>query len=280
MKYSTLLTIHDRDEIDLQKVLKQLAKAAAGREDEIEFVIGFDFKEGEFPVMEQIVEVFSETIPHDVHVVWYDTVSEHPETYNDNGHCIPVAINNQLLDKASGDNIVWISSDVIVHPFLYARIDMHCEDGILDTVYVSRVIDQDSCAEFCGPTRPFPIMCAVAHPATGERFDMELLKGYGFDDNDWMARMGNKFGSITIDCACFVIHQTHGHVAALGQLASGKAYGKKHEAAWKRSTEYMKAKYKGGVPFDGQTLAVEYNRVGDFIVLNINGLRNGEEFPS
>ncbi len=279
MKYSTILTIHDRDEIDLQKVLKQLAKAAAGREDDIEFVIGFDFSPGEYPIMEQIIEAFKEVIPHDVTTLHYDTVKELPDTCNDNGHCIPVAINNELLDKACGDNIVWISSDVIVHPFLYLRMDDHCDEGVLDTVYCSRVIDQDSCAEFCGPSRPFPIMCAVGHPATGERFDMELLQGFGFDDNDWMARMAHKVGTITIDCACFVIHQTHGPVQELGQLASGKAYAGKHKEAWARSTAYMKKKYSGGIPFDGQTLAVEYNRVGDFIVLKIDGLRNGEAFP-
>ena len=75
MKYSVLLTLHDRDEIDLQKVFKQLAKAAAGRQDDIEFVIGLEFAEGEFPNVEAIARMFAESVPHDCHVIRFDTTS-------------------------------------------------------------------------------------------------------------------------------------------------------------------------------------------------------------
>lgn len=276
MRYSVLLSLHERDAIDLQKTFKQLAKASSGREEDVEFVIGFDFAplDPRFKMELELAKIFSESVKCPVSLLFYDTVGEHPETFHLDTHCNPVAINNALMDAAKGDNLVWISSDMIVSPLLFDRLDLHIgDDDLLDTVWCARVIDQDSMAEFCGPSRPFPMMWCCAHPATGERHDLELLKGFGFDDNDWMARMGLKLGSITIDLVCISTHQTHGKVTQVGQLASGKAYSVESKPGWERSTKYINEKW-GGCPFDGKTLKVGFGEVGEFLVLNIDGLQN------
>ena len=267
-RYSVLLSLHDRDPIDLQKTFKQLLKAASGRTD-IEFCLVMDFAPGDLPHVEQLVDIFEEScqaaIPQvTCRVCHFDTLASYPDTFHLDTHCNPVAVNNRLMDMAQGENLVWISSDMIVSPMLFDRLDLHTDEGVLETVWCSRVIDQDSMAEFCGPSRPFPMMWCVAHPNTGERHDLELLKGMGYDDNDWMARMAIKFGSVTIDLLHIAIHQTHGRVSQIGQLASGKAYSKAAAPGWEKSSAYILEKW-GGVPFDGQTLAVEFNQVGDFI---------------
>jgi hypothetical protein len=277
VRYSVLLSLHERDAIDLQKTFKQLAKASSGREADVEFVICCDFAENDKDRATEVAlaEIFRDSVKCPVEILYYDTVGRHPETFHLGTHCNPVAVNNILMNTARGDNLVWVSSDMIVSPLLFDRLDLHLdrETGLLDTVWCARVIDQDSMAEFCGPSRPFPMMWCVAHAATGERHDLELLKGFGFDDNDWMARMGLKTGSITIDLVCIAIHQTHGKVTQVGQLASGKAYSAESAPGWEASTAYMTEKW-GGVPFDGKTLEVGYGEVGEFLVLNINGLQN------
>ena len=275
MRYSVLLSLHDRDPVDLQKTFKQLAKASSGREDDLEFVIIHDAPKGTFETVEGLAQIFKESVRCPVTIEWYDTIALHKNVFHLDTNSNPVAVNNRLMEIAQGDNLIWISSDIIVSPLLFDRIDLHIDPdtGLLDTVWCSRVIDQDSMAEFCGPTRPFPMMWCVAHPHTGERHDLNLLYGFGFDDNDWMARMGLKLGSITIDLCHIAIHQTHGQVQRLGQLASGKAYAKGSEPGWKASTEYIKWKWGGGAPYDGKTLDVEYGEVGEFLVLNVNGVK-------
>ena len=281
MRYSVLLSLHDRDTVDLQKTFKQLAKAASGRTD-VEFVVCFDFAEGAYEQVEALAEIFQQSIEManlTCKLLRFDTVAEHKETFHLDTHCNPVAVNNVLMDNADGDNLVWISSDMIVSPLLFERLDLHIgDDGLLDTVWCSRVIDQDSMAEYCGPSRPFPMMWCVAHPSTGERHDLQLLQGFGYDDNDWMARMGLRVGSITIDLCHIAIHQTHGRVSQLGQLATGKAYSKDAAPGWERSGKYIVAKW-GGCPFDGRTLDVDFGEVGEFIVLNINGVKAGPGYP-
>lgn len=279
MKYSVLLSLHDRDVVDLQKTFKQLAKAASGRDD-VEFVIVHDSVEGQFAHCEQLAEMFRDSIPNPVIIEWYDTLSKHDPVFNLDGHNNPVAVNNRLMELASGDNLVWISSDMIVSPMLFERIDLHCnDDGILDTIWCSRVLDQDGMAEFCGPSRPFPMMWCLAHPAYGTlQHDLQLLQGFGFDDNDWVARVALKVGSIAIDLLHIGIHQTHGRVSKMGQLASGKAYSIEAKDGWERSLKYMRTKW-GGIPFDGKTLDIEYGEIGDFIILNVNGVKSGADLP-
>jgi hypothetical protein len=280
VRYSVLLSLHDRDIVDLQKTFKQLAKADSGRND-VEFVIAYDFAEGEFDHVETLAEIFSESIGETpCTIIRYDTMAENPGTFNLDGHNNPVAVNNALMDAAKGENLVWVSSDMIVSPLLFERIDKHIDPstGLLDTVWCSRVLDQDAMAEFCGPSRPFPMMWCIAHPATGERHDLELLKGFGFDDNDWVARMAMKTGSVTIDLLHVAIHQTHGRVSQIGQLASGKAYSEEAKPGWVRTTKYIQTKW-GGCPFDGKTLDVEYGEIGDFIIINVNGVKKGPDYP-
>ena len=280
MRYSVLLSLHDRDIVDLQKTFKQLAKADSGRKD-VEFVICYDFAEGQFDHVETLAEIFAESIGDTpCTIIRHDTMVENPGVFNLDGHNNPVAVNNALMDEAKGDNLVWVSSDMIVSPLLFERIDKHLDPktDLLDTVWCSRVLDQDAMAEFCGPSRPFPMMWCIAHPATGERHDLELLNGFGFDDNDWVARMAMKVGSVTIDLLHVAIHQTHGRVSAIGQLASGKAYSVESMPGWERSTKYITEKW-AGVPFDGKTLDVEYGEIGDFIIINVNGVKKGPEYP-
>lgn len=268
-RYSILLSLHDRNLIDLQKTFQQLCKMDTDRND-TEYCIVLDFAKGEYEQVEALAELFQQSIPGKVKLERYDTIALHPETFHLDGHCNPVAVNNKLMDMATGDNLVWISSDMIVSPLLLDRIDLHIDPdtNTLDSVYCSRVVDQDSMAEFCGPSRVYPMMWCVAHGHTGERHDLELLKGFGFDDNDWMARMGIKYGSITIDLCHIALHQTHGKVFAMGQLESGKAYSKESAPGWAATVKYMRSKW-GGLPFDGNTLAIEYGDVGEYIVLNV-----------
>lgn len=280
MKYSVLLSLYDRDIVDLQKTYKQLAKAASGNEEDVEFCIVYDFAEGEFEELEVLTQIFDESTSAKVTIDRYHTLEKHPDTFNLNGHNNPVAVNNHLMSLASGDNLVWVSSDMIVSPLLFDRLDLHLNnEGILDTVWCSRVLDQDAMAEYCGPSRPFPMMWCVAHPAFGTlKFDLNLLNGFGFDDNDWMAQVALRVGSVTIDLLHVAVHQTHGRVATIGQLASGQAYSIDAQPGWEKSIAYMKSKW-GGNPFDGKTLDVEMGQVGDFLVLNVNGVKAGPEYP-
>ena len=61
----------------------------------------------------------------------------------------------------------------------------------------------------------------------------------------------------------------------MGQLATGKAYSKEAAPGWEATEKYIKAKW-GGLPFDGQTLDVEFGNIGDFIVLGMNGRKDGK----
>ncbi len=268
-RYSILLSLHDRNLIDLQKTFQQLCKMDADRND-TEYCVVFDFADAQFPEVEELVHILEASLKGKVKVERYDTVALHPETFHLDTHCNPVAVNNKLMDMATGDNLLWISSDMIVSPLLLDRIDLHIDPdtNLLDSVYCSRVIDQDSMSEFCGLTRPFPMMWCVSHPHSGEGQYLELLKGFGYDDNDWMARMGIKLGSITIDLCHIAIHQTHGKVSTVGQLASGKAYSEEAAPGWEASGKYIKEKW-GGVPFDGKTLDIEFGQVGEYLVLNV-----------
>ena len=281
MRYSVLLSLFERDPIDLQKTYKQLVKAAARHKGDVEFCVVYDFEEGEQEFLVQLTEAFREGLDGvaPVKTAYYPTIKLHPETFHLDGHNNPVAVNNKLMDMAEGDNLVWVSSDMLVNPFLLDRIDLHiAPEGHLPTVWCSRVFDQDSLSEYCGPSRPFPMMWCLAHSKTDERHDLQLLQGFGFDDNDWVGRMALRAGTLCIDNVHLAIHQTHGQVTQLGQLASGKAYSPFAKSGWERSHAYMKAKW-GGVPFDGQTLEVAFGEIGAYTMLQVSGVKAGPGYP-
>jgi len=260
-----IITLHERDPLDLAMTYKQLVKAIGARTD-VQIIFGYDFEPGDFQHVEDLTENMVEALPNCNSFYW-NTIKQRPDTFNLDGHCNPVGISNQCMDRVEGKNTVWLQSDTMVNPFFFLRMDNLCDDdGVLETVWCSRVIDRDSCAEFCGVTRPAPFMWCCAHATTSERMDMNLLKGLGFDDNDWMARMAQMYGSITIDLGHLAIHQTHGEVTHIGQLASGKAYDKGSAPGWKASTEYMQKKW-GGIPFDQKTLKFKVMDVNDYILM-------------
>jgi len=261
-----IITLHDRDPLDLAMTYKQLVKAIGPRTD-VEIIFGYDFEPGDFPHVEDMTENLAEAMGDKAQTFYWNTIKERPQTWNLYGHCNPVGISNQCMDRVRGLNTVWLQSDTMVNPFFFLRMDNLCDDdGALETVWCSRVIDRDSCAEFCGITRPAPFMWCCAHKTTSERMDLNLLNGLGYDDNDWMARMAILYGSITIDLGHLAIHQTHGEVTVIGQIASGKAYEPGTEIAWKNSTEYMQKKW-GGIPFDQKTLKFKIMDISDYIVM-------------
>jgi hypothetical protein len=164
-----------------------------------------------------------------------------PGAYAIGGHTNPAAANNLALDwcKENGvSRIFWLSSDCIVPPSI---LDKARQLDLDKYVYVPSTMDIDTSKVFCGKDRQFP-MCwfvgtTLAACEKAGRFDENYLKGMGFEDNDFMARLCASTGRLVLDVSTWIFHQSH-----------EATYYSDEGVGYKRSKDYTLQKW-GGIPW-------------------------------
>lgn len=127
------------------------------------------------------------------------------------GHNNPAIANNRALQELTDEHgVVWfLSSDCMLPPNALSSGRQWIPRGI----WVPRTVDIATGQEFCGSSRPFPMMWMVGMLRETlekiEWFDEEYCKGMAFEDNDFMGRAGLAASKIIIDCSVTQFHQSH-----------------------------------------------------------------------
>lgn len=227
MRNSVLLTLFDRDEITLLNTLRALTKNTL---EDTEILLADDGSSIDYSALE---ETFS---PMPLRWLRHSTLEHRPETYNIEGHNNPAHVNNWLLDQVDSERVLFLSSDVILPPHALGRAFSWDPSAI----WSAYTVDMDSGVMFCGSSRPYPMMWAVAMEtkvARSVRFDERYCDGMAFEDNDFMGRAALEVGRIVLDGGVLDFHQSHENVAYSDDLVG-----------FKRSERYTIEKW-GGIPF-------------------------------
>ena len=197
---------------------------------------------------------------YEIPVNWIkiNTVEDCPGTYNIDGYNNPSHAWNVGLEAARGDRITMLASDCIIPANAMDRA-RRCRKSI----WMSCVVDMDSGMVYLGKARlaPYGWFMTWRRDVVGEiRQDETYLKGMGFDDNDFTARLALKTLSIAIDPAVTAFHQSHPAIAySDGHL--GHDINERH--TWKKW---------GGIPWSGcetDPLEVTQSRQGDYLMLHV-----------
>ena len=190
------------------------------------------------------------------------TVHECPNTYNLGGHNNPAYVNNIAMNEAKGENLFWLSSDVILPPHALDRARRWNPN---DVVWVPRTVDMDTAKEFCGPERVFPMCWGVyttkEHCVLAGGLDERYIEGMAFEDNDFMARLAQRTGKLIVDLGVTVWHQSHAQVATSD---GGDGY--------TRSEAYTRQKWGDAIPWTGQAddpLGMKMNQVEDILIVKV-----------
>ena len=149
---------------------------------------------------------------------------------------------NLALDAAKGENVVIMSSDVLVNPRVFERIRRF---DLSEMAWTPMVIDTESSAQYCGPMRLFPAPWCLA--ASRQicldigGWDETYLKGMCYEDNDFIGRLMLKTGRFIGDWTTIAYHQTHEQPAYNMSIEEIKT-------ANEINREYTKTKWSG-IPF-------------------------------
>lgn len=231
MKFTFILTVHDRPEIELLRVLQQIAKNDLR---DAEVLVIDDGSETDYSDVIASMEPF---LP----LRWerWPTLEHKPETYHISGHKNPAFVNNKAIELAHGENLIWLSSDVLIPSHTVERLGRW---DLSTRSVTARIIDIDTGNVFCGKERPmfacWLLACSKANALAVDGFDEELLKGMAFDDNDFTAKLALLTGKMVIDSSILAFHQSH---APLYLSDGGVGYQKSHK--------YVLDKW-GGIPWD------------------------------
>ena len=130
-------------------------------------------------------------------VHWVDTGDY--EGYRIDGNGNPAYAFNLGLASASRDNVVLMSSDVIVTK---RAVDRMQKLTSLEHAWTPQVFDLELgfSQEYCGPKRFFPMPWFLAAPRQAcldcGGWDERYLSGLCFEDNDFVGRLGLQVGTI------------------------------------------------------------------------------------
>lgn len=234
-----ILTVFNRDPVMLQRTFEGLALAAVGLS--VGAVVVDDGSDDEHrAAYAESRKFLSECIP----VEWIETstIEARPWTYHIGGHNNPAYANNIAIARArelGPDRLLMLSSDTIIE-----RDALRVALGYgLDSIVCGRTVDEDSGEVYCSSEHPWPwcwFVLADARAYADVPFDEEYLRGMGFEDIDFMARLFLRVGKIVIDDRIRCTHQSH--------FRTAYSDGRKGE---RRSRIYTHGKWVGGIPFHG-----------------------------
>jgi hypothetical protein len=233
-KASVIMTVYNREPEVLLATLRSLYRAGAGAGD-IEIVLIDDRSNFDYSWLnDYFAQRFSGVIKK---------LGDYPACRLPNGANGPCRAFNEALALAQSDRIIIMSSDVYVTPRALGKA---LDADVSDAMWTPRVIDIDSGAEYCGPTRFFPVpwflVCRRAKLIEAGGWDEKYLEGNCFDDNDVAGRLALVCGEIEADWAAVVYHQSHPQPAYDTSIPEVKE-------AWERNRNWTKFKW-GGIPFD------------------------------
>jgi glycosyltransferase involved in cell wall biosynthesis len=156
----------------------------------------------------------------------------------------PARAFNSALLAATGDNVVIMSSDVMVTPKVLERIRRF---DLSEMAFTPLVLDMESGQHYCGPTRLFPmpwcLAASRAHCMEIGGWDETYLNGMCYEDNDFVGRLVMQSGRFLADWTVCAYHQSHDQPAYDIKDPAVKA-------ANERNKTYTMEKWSG-IPFSG-----------------------------
>jgi hypothetical protein len=211
VKDSIIMTVSDREPALLLSTLRWLG--AANLED-TEIVVVDDCSSIPYDFMAPILDAIGGRM---VRLAPY-------ECFNIDGYNNPAKAFNAGLAEAKGERLIILSSDVIVTP---RALESARTYDPTELIYCPRVVDLATCAEYCGPTRLFPmpwfLACSTEHAKRCGGWDENYLHGMCYEDNDFVGRLALTTGKVLYDFDSVVWHQSH------------------HQPAYTQDTEVVKA---------------------------------------
>lgn len=185
--------------------------------------------------------------------VWHDMAPYEAFRLED-GSNNPARAFNQAVSLAEGENLIVMSSDVLVPPKTMAKAKKYAFSEALWTPFVEDTYGnlgdrygaaQDN-REYCGPKRLFPMPWFLGmsrtHLLEVGGWDEAYLGGICYEDNDVVGRVALRTGKFIGDWTQKVYHQGHPQVAYMQDRPEVVA-------ANLRNREYTMKKW-GGIPFD------------------------------
>ena len=224
MRNSVLMTVYDREPLVLKNVLAAIRKN--------------DLSDTEIIVVDDgsSIDYTDFRLAHFGWGRWLkvNTITDRPGTYNIDGYNNPAYAWNCAIDAATGDNLIFLSSDCIMQPDAIKKATRNTRN----TLWMPRVVDMDTGHEWLGRQRVYPMgWMSCIHRKHVKPYDENYLKGIDFDDNDFIATLALSVGSITIDLSCMLFHQSHTRVAYSDNLEGHKI-----------NRSYIEKKW-GGIPW-------------------------------
>jgi GT2 family glycosyltransferase len=234
MKTSVLMTVHDREPEVLLATLRSLTRSGLS---DSELIIVDDRSEMDYSWIKEYAKPRFKTTK------WIP--SGNYEGFRIEGYGNPSRAFNLGLEVATGERLVVMSSDVIATTKSVWSMDRFWNPDVL---YTPRIVNMDTCTEYCGATRPFPMPWMLTMPTKTAQdiggWDEAFLMGLCFEDNDFVGRMALKLGTVRCDWDATAYHQSHNQ----------PAYDVTNEevvAANARNRDICKRKWLG-IPFDGE----------------------------
>lgn len=237
---SAILTVHDREPELLLSCLRSLRRSSFDGE----VVIVDDRSQMSYDWARDYIASSFEASQ------WISTGPY--DGYRADGYGNPARAFNMGLLAATGDQVLIMSSDIIVTP-----------DAMTKAIYATRlgmpwtpkVIDLDSGKEYCGPSRFYPMPWFLLAPKQAclevGGWDEAYLDGLCFEDNDFVSRVGIKCGRILADWTATVWHHSH-HQPAYTSETEIREANKRNELLTRRKW--------AGIPFDGEMTPFDVRR--------------------
>lgn len=245
MKYSVLMTVHDREPEVLLACLRGLRRS--GLQD-AEIVIVDDRSTTDAKGLVQSVQSQFATVKF-IETGDYDG-------YRIKGYGNPAYAFNRGLEVVAGETVLLMSSDVIVTPPAVKSMKRYHNQ---ECIFTPKVYDMDKMSEYCGPGRVFPMPWFTAAPTQAcidvGGWDEQYMGGLCWEDNDFIGRVALKLGLMRADWDSFVFHQSHYQPAYDWEDPEVKE-------ANNRNRDYTKQKW-GGLPFDGEFTPFNVSRRPD-----------------
>ena len=235
MNFSAVMTLHDRDHELIANTLRSMYRS--GMKD-CEVVIVNDRSTYDYSGLKEGAEAMFDKCH------WVDT-GEY-DGFRVNGYGNPAYAFNLGLQTAERENVVLMSSDVIVTKRAVERMKRFTSERHAWTPIVYD-FELGFEREYCGPKRFFPMPWFLAAPRQAcvdcGAWDESYLGGLCFEDNDFVGRLGLQIGTILGDWTCWVYHQSHDQPAYDFNDAEVKS-------ANDRNRQLTMRKW-AGIPFDG-----------------------------
>ena len=122
----------------------------------------------------------------------------------------PARAFNAALLAATGDNLVILSSDVLMPPKTFERIRRF---DLSEMAVTPLVTDLESGMQYCGPMRLFPMPWCLAarreHALDINGWDENYLRGMCYEDNDFVGRLVMRAKRFVADWSVVAYHQSH-----------------------------------------------------------------------